>query len=469
MTPTIPLNIVVHLGSPSSPAENVTVSFPDYIKNVASSEIFSTWDDAAIRANILAQISFAFNRVYSEWYKGMGYDFDITSSTGYDQKYVPGRSIYQNISRIVDDIFNDYLRREGTLNPLFTPFCDGVEVSCDGLSQWGSQRLAEQGYSDVEIIRYYYGDDVEIVVNAPVAENIPSFPDVALKKGDLNENVRRMQLYLNRISANYPAIPKIVNVTGRFDENTQNTVKAFQRIFDLEADGIIGRGTWYRIIYIYDAVTRIAQLDAEGVGYESLPKQFRGALKQGDSGGQVVTLQYFLVLLGQFVDFIPQTEVDGIYGAATKNAVSAFQQYKGLPATGQVDAETWESLYSAYAGVIDWLESENRVKAVEAEPFPSVILRQGDTGPSVRTVRSYLSYIARYFYDLTPLSEGNSFDRRMLNTVREFQQIFSLEPTGQIDQRTWNTIADVYSTLREGQQRLEGQYPGYTLSQEDEA
>lgn len=466
MPPTIPLNIVVHLGSPSSDARNVTVSFPDYIKNVASSEIFSTWDEAAIRANILSQISFAFNRVYSEWYRAMGYDFDITNSTGYDQSFVPGRNIYQNISRIVDDIFNDYLRREGTLNPLFTPFCDGVEVSCDGLSQWGSQSLAQNGYSDIEIIRYYYGDDVEIVVNAPVAENVPSFPDVALSLGDLNENVRRMQLYLNRISANYPAIPKIVNVVGRFDENTENAVKAFQRIFDLNADGIIGRATWYRIVYIFDAVTRIAELDAEGVGYESLPKQFKGALREGDSGGQVVTVQYFLALLGQFVDFIPEVSVDGIYGTGTRNAVLAFQRYKGLPATGEVDERTWLSLYAAYAGVIDWLTGQNPVAAVETEPFPGVVLRRGDVGPSVRTARDYLSYIAGYFYDLTALSPGNVFDGRMQNTVREFQRIFSLNPTGQIDERTWNTIADVYSTLKEGQQRVEGQYPGYTLGQE---
>ncbi|MBQ8504452.1 MAG: peptidoglycan-binding protein [Clostridia bacterium] len=466
MPPTIPTDIVVHLGAPSSNAQNVTVPFADYIKNVASSEIFSTWNDAAIRANVLAQISFALNRVYTEWYRAMGYDFDITNNTGFDQSFVPNRNIYENISRIVDDIFNDYLRREGTINPLFTPYCDGVEVSCDGLSQWGSQSLASTGYSDVEILRYYYGDNIEVVVNAPIAENVPSFPDTALRLGDLNENVRRMQLYLNRISANYPAIPKIVNVVGRFDENTENAVKAFQRIFGLSPDGIIGRGTWYRIVYIFDAVTRLAELDAEGIGYENLPKQFQGALSEGDTGGAVVTVQYFLTLLGRFVDFIPVIAVDGVYGPGTRNAVLAFQRYKGLPQTGEVDEQTWLSLYAAYAGVIDYITSRNPVASVPTEPFPGVTLRRGDVGPSVRTARSYLSYIADYFYDLTPLSQSNLFDTRMQNTVREFQRIFNLNPTGMIDERTWNTIADVYSTLREGQQRIEGQYPGYTLSQE---
>ncbi len=468
MPPVIPRNIIVHLGSPRSQTQNVTVPFADYIKNVASSEIFSTWDEAAIRANVLAQVSFALNRIYSEWYPAMGYSFDITNSTGYDQKFIPGRNIYENISRIVDEIFNDYLRRENTINPLFASFCDGVEVSCEGLSQWGSQSLAERGYSYIEIIRYYYGDNVEVVVNAPIAENVPSYPDTPLKTGDLNENVRRMQLYLNRISSNYPAIPKIVNVTGRFDENTENSVRAFQQVFDLNPDGIIGKGTWYRIIYIYDSVTRLAELDAEGVGYENLPKQFRGALRQGDTGGQVVTLQYFLALLGRFVDFLPEITVDGVYGQGTENAVIAFQKYKNLPPTGETDEETWFSLYASYAGVIDWLRSQNPTTKVATVPYPGVVLRRGDVGPSVRTMRSYLSYIADYFYDLTPLSQGTLFDTRMQNTVREFQRIFALNPTGQIDERTWNTIADAYATLREGQVRAEGQYPGYTLNREEE-
>ena len=463
-TPIIPQTIRVHLGSPTSDALNITVPFADYIKNVASSEIFSTWEESAIRANILAQISFALNRVYTEWYPAMGYNFDITNDTAYDQKFIQGRNIYENISHIVDDIFNDYLRKEGNINPFFAQYCNGTTVTCEGLSQWGSQSLATQGYSDIGIIQYYYGADTEVVVNAPIDENVPSYPDTPLRPGDLNENVRRMQLYLNRISVNYPAIPKIVNVVGRFDENTENAVRAFQRIFNLQPDGIIGKGTWYRIVYIFDAVTRLAELDSEGIGYENLPLQFQGALSQGDSGGQVVTLQYFLALLSQFVDFLPDITIDGIYGSGTASAVSAFQRYKGLPVTGETDEQTWFSLYTAYKGVIDYLSETQPSVSVATEPFPGVILRRGDVGPSVRLARSYLSYIADYFYDLTPLSTGNLFDTRMQNAVRQFQQIFSLNPTGQINELTWNAIADVYSTLREGQQRVEGQYPGYSLS-----
>lgn len=464
--PTIPATVRVHLGPPGSNAQNVEVPFADYIKNVASSEIFSTWDEAAIRANVLAQISFALNRVYTEWYRAMGYDYDITDNTAYDQKFINGRNIYANISEIVDELFNDYLREEGNLNPLFAQYCNGTTVTCDGLSQWGSQSLAERGYSDVEILKYYYGEDIEVVVNAPVADNVPSYPDVPLRLGDLSENVRRMQLYLNRISVNYPAIPKIVAVTGRFDENTENSVKTFQRIFGLTADGIIGKATWYRIIYIFDAVTRLAELEGEGIGYENLPLQFQNDLSQGDSGGQVVSLQYFLVLLSRFVDFIPEITVDGTYGQATAIAVSAFQRYKGLPVTGRVDRTTWESLYQAYAGVTDYLRETNKVQPVPTQPFPGVTLRRGDVGPSVRVMRTYLSYISDYFFDLPSIGVSNIFDMRLQNTVQAFQRIFALNPTGQIDERTWNTVADVYSTLREGQQRIEGQYPGYELRRE---
>lgn len=464
--PTIPEYITVHLGSPASDAQNVTIAFPDYIKNVASSEIYSTWPEEAIRANILAEISFALNRVYSEWYPAMGYNFDITNNTAFDQKFINGRNIYENISRIVDELFNDYLRKEGTVNPFFSQYCDGRQVTCEGLSQWGTVPLAQDGLSAIDIIRYYYGNDTEIVVNAPVSENVPSYPGTVLAIGDLSENVRRMQLYLNRISANYPAIPKIPNVVGRFDENTENAVRVFQRIFNLQQDGVIGKATWYRIIYIYDAVTRLAELNAEGVGYENLPKQFRGALREGSTGGDVVSLQYFLNLLSPFVDFISPIPTDGVYGAGTRNAVLAFQRYKGLPQTGEVDERTWNSIYSAYSGVVDYLDEQNILQDVNTEPYPGVVLRLGDSGPSVRTVKTYLNYISRFFYDLPPLAESALFDRRTQNAVTEFQRIFSLPQTGQINETTWNTIADVYTVVRQGQQRLEGQYPGYELLKE---
>ncbi len=463
-TPIIPTNIRVHLGSPRSDAENVTVSFSDYIKNVASSEIFSTWPEESIRANVLAQVSFALNRIYTEWYPSMGYDFDITSDTNFDQKFINGRNIYENISRIVDELFNDYIRKEGTINPFFAQYCNGTTVTCDGLSQWGTVPLAERGLSAFEILESYYGNDIELVVNAPLQDNLPSYPGTALSQGSLDENVRRMQLYLNRISANYPSIPKISVINGLFDESTENAVRAFQRIFNLNPDGIIGKATWYRIVYIYSAVTRLAELTSEGVGYENLPKRFEGDLSEGDSGGQVVTLQYFLAILSFFNSSIPAPDIDGVFGAGTRRSVLAFQRFAGITETGVVDRYTWDNIYGAYKGTVDYLESRQLIERVNTESYPGVVLRRGDVGPSVLTFKTYLNYIAAYFFDIMSVAETSVFDMRTQNAVRQFQKIFALPQTGQVNEATWNTIADVYRVLREGQQRLEGQYPGYEIS-----
>ncbi|MBO5005809.1 MAG: peptidoglycan-binding protein, partial [Clostridia bacterium] len=255
--PVIPENITVHLGAPSSDAPNVTVSFPDYIKNVASSEIYPTWPENALRANIYAQISFALNRIYTEYYRSRGYDFDITNSTAIDQSFVYGRDIFDNISEIVDDIFNDYIVRGGFVEPLFALYCDGTTVTCDGLSQWGSVDLAEQGYIPYDILRYYYGDDINIVMDAPVENIDQSYPSVPLSLGSAGNDVRTVQTRLNRISANYPAIPKISNPNGIFSSETDAAVRKFQEIFSLTADGIVGKATWYRIQSIYNAVKKL--------------------------------------------------------------------------------------------------------------------------------------------------------------------------------------------------------------------
>ena len=223
--PYVPQRITVHLGAPSADAENVTVSFPDYVKNVASSEIYPTWEESALRANILAIVSFALNRVYTEFYRSRGYDFDITSSTAYDQFFVKGRSFFANVARLVDDLFNSYLRRPGFVEPLAAKFCNGTTVTCEGLSQWGSQNLAQQGYNSVEILRSYYGD-VEIVSDAPIQNYTSSYPGIPLRRGSIGPNVVVVQVELNRISQNYPAIPKIPSVDGIFGGGPGHLVRA---------------------------------------------------------------------------------------------------------------------------------------------------------------------------------------------------------------------------------------------------
>ena len=208
-TPVVPETITVHLGPPGSSARNVEVPFAAYIKNVASHEIYPTWPENAIRANILAQISYALNRVYTEYYRTRGYDYDITSTTQYDQAYVDGGDVFENISQIVDDSFNNYIVRQGSVEPLFAQFCDGVRTQCGGLSQWGSVDLARDGMNPYEILQYYYGGDISIVFNAPVGGNVPSYPGRPLRRGDVGNDVLLLQRQLSRIRRNYPAIPEI--------------------------------------------------------------------------------------------------------------------------------------------------------------------------------------------------------------------------------------------------------------------
>lgn len=255
----IPEYIVVHDGVPDdSTAKNYYVRYRDYIKNVASSEIYATWPETTIYANVLAIMSFTLNRVYTEWYRNRGYNFTITSSTAYDQKWIYGRNIYSNISVIVDTIFANYLSRPGVRQPIFTSYCDGQRTTCSGLSQWGSKYLGDQGYTPIEIIRYYYGSDMYINSAVSVSGVPSSWPGYNLNIGASGDNVRTIQRQLNRIAQNYPAIP-VVTVDGIYGSRTADAVRTFQRIFNLPQSGIVDFPTWYSISNIYVAVSRIAE------------------------------------------------------------------------------------------------------------------------------------------------------------------------------------------------------------------
>ncbi|MCQ4770918.1 peptidoglycan-binding protein [Intestinimonas massiliensis] len=349
--PYVPEFITVHLGPASQSAENVTVSFPDYIKNVASSEIYPTWELSALRANILAQISFALNRVYTEYYVSRGYPFQITSTTATDQKFIKGRNIFDNIDRLVDDIFNDYIRRQGFVEPLAAKFCNGTTVTCDGLSQWGSQELAQQGLDSMAILRRYYGNDIELVVEAPVQGLQNSYPGSPLRRDAAGPDVVVVQTELNRIGQNYPAIPKIQPVDGVFGQQTEEAVRRFQEIFGLTADGVVGKATWYRLVSLYVGVNRLSELVSEGQRMFGIPFQAPQAVSEGSPRNQVLMVQYFLSILAQFDPLIPFVTLDGIYGPATRQAVRSFQTAQGIPVTGTVDTATWNALYSAFEGI----------------------------------------------------------------------------------------------------------------------
>lgn len=347
----IPNPITVHLGTPASSASNVQVSFPDYVKNVASSEIYPTWPDAALRANIYAIITFALNRVYTEWYRGKGYKFDITNSTAYDQYFVYGRPIYESISRIVDEIFNEYVRRAGQNAPYFTSFCNGTTSTCQGLSQWGTVTLANQGKTPINILRTYYPDDIEIVETNIMTNMLTSYPGTPLRSGSTGLDVQTIQTYLNRIRRNYPAIPAITDEPGVFGESTRAAVTKFQSIFNLASDGIVGKSTWYKISTLYAAVARLAELDSEGnsMGIGTVPPS--SVLRQGSTGQDVITLQYLLDVIAEYYPGIPAPVQDGIFGSGTRQAVTAFQQRMGLVADGIVGQGTWNALYRTYQGI----------------------------------------------------------------------------------------------------------------------
>ena len=350
ITPFIPQQITVHLGPPSSDAENVTVSFVDYVKNVASSEIYPTWEESALRANILAIVSFALNRVYTEFYRSRGYDFDITSSTAYDQYFVKGRSYFDNVARIVDELFNDYLRRPGFVEPLAAKFCNGTTVTCEGLSQWGSQNLALQGLNSTQILKNYYGN-VEIVNNAPIRGITSSYPGYPLRRGTTGPSVVVIQTELNRISQNYPAIPKVPNVDGIFGVRTENAVKKFQEVFNLTPDGVVGPATWYALIRLYTAVLSLSELRSLGQQFYANSWALNNPIRQGDTGVKVEHLQYMLSVLSAFIPQIPPLTIDGIFGPRTRSAVLAAQRLFGLPETGVVDSQTWDEIYDQYSGI----------------------------------------------------------------------------------------------------------------------
>lgn len=260
----IPEFVVVHDGPVNdNQAKNYYVRYKDYIKNVASSEIYATWPDDSIRANVLAIMSFTLNRVYTEWYRNKGYDFTITSSTAYDHKWIYGRNIFDSISRIVEELFENYLSRPNVRQPILTQYCDGRQSKCldkGWMTQWGSKELGNQGYSAIEILRYFYGNDMYINIAEEISGIPASWPGYDLDIGARDEKVRQLQEQLNRIADNYPALPKIA-VDGIFGKNTKDAVKKFQNVFGLSQTGIVDYLTWYKIQEIYVAVSRIAELN----------------------------------------------------------------------------------------------------------------------------------------------------------------------------------------------------------------
>jgi len=447
----IPETITVHLGPPDSIAENVTLPFIDYVKNVASSELYPTWPEDAIKANIHAIVSIALNRIFTEWYRSRAYDFDITSSTQFDQAFVPNRGIFDNISQIVDETFDDYIVRGTRLEPLFAEFCDGRISQCDGMYQWGSVDLANLGYTPIEILRYYYGEDIELVTNVPIAVFEESYPGIPLRLGDSGVPIYYAQLRLNNISTNFPAIPKIFPVDGIFSPQTESAVKSFQTIFNLPVTGVIDKGTWYKIIYVHAAVRKLAESTSSGILLSELPRIGNGGIVVP----RVQLVQYYLNILSAYYSTIPAVEVTGVLDSATNRSLIEFQKTMNLPITGIIDDQTWFAINDKLLGILVTLPPASLLFPRIA--YPGIDYERGSTGPGVVVIQEYLAFISSRIPNITyvpyNLVDG-VFGPITESAVITFEEEFGLVPDGIVDENTWNRMVDVYINLRLGEERL---------------
>ena len=453
----IPKNITVHLGKPAASARNVTVSFRDYIANVASSEVYPTWPEQALRANIHCQISLALNRIYTEWYPSKGYTFNITNSTSYDQYYVHGRTVFDVMVRITDDIFNTYLRKRGTVNPYYSEYCDGKSVTCPGLKQWGTVTLANQGRTALQILKYYYGNDIEIVRTNNIQSIPQSYPGSPIRQGDSGTAVFTLQRQLNRITKDYPFLG-LLTVDGVFGAKMAATVRAFQKQFNLTADGVVGRQAWYKISYIYVSVKDLAELTSEGeVSSGTLSDGTWGGtvLRTGSTGSAVEQLQFWLNTLAQYESSIPSLTVDGVYGTGTANTVRAFQRKYGLTVDGVVGRDTWTELYDQFRSI----QSDNGTP----NAYPGTALREGASGQNVRLVQFWLKIARTVYPSLSNVTVDGRFGSATAAAVRRFQTYFGLTSDGVVGRTTWNKLYEVYNDIANkllSSSLRPGEYPG---------
>ena len=432
----IPKKITVHLGKPSANVRNVSVSFQSYIANVASSEVYPTWPEQALRANILAQISLALNRIWTEWYPSRGFNFNITGSPGYDQAYVAGRTIFAVMERLTAELFNTYVRRTGDAEPYYTEYCDGKTVSCPGMKQWGTVDRANAGLNALQILRYYYGSRVQLITTNNLAAIPSSYPGTPLRRGATGTNVNILQRQLARIAKDYPFFGKPA-VTGTFDEATEKSVRAFQKQFSLGVDGVVGKATWYKISYIYVSVKDLAELTSEGeafTGVQSAGGWPGVVLRRGATGAEVEQVQFWLSSLAQFDSALVKVNVDGNYGATTERAVRVFQEKNGLTADGVVGQTTWERLYAA------WVNAQSDVGGTA---YPGTALRSGAKGNEVRLVQFWLRMAAENYSDIPTVAVDGSFGTSTTGAVRAFQQHFGLSADGVVGRATWQKLNEV--------------------------
>lgn len=394
------------------------------------------WPEQALRANILAQISLALNRIWTEWYPSRGYSFNITNSPGVDQAYVRGRTVFAVMERLTAELFNTYVRRTGDAEPYYTEYCDGKSVTCPGMKQWGTVDRAKEGKSALEILRYYYGSRVQLVTTNNIASIPQSYPGSPLRRGSTGTAVNVLQKQLSRIAKDYPSFGKPA-ITGTFDEATENSVKKFQKQFSLTVDGVVGKATWYKISYIYVSVKDLAELTSEGetfTGAQSAGAWPGTVLRRGSTGRSVEQVQFWLSSLAQFDSDLPSVRVDGSFGAATERAVKAFQKSEGLTQDGVVGQTTWQELYA------EWVNAQSDAGGTA---YPGTALRTGSRGNAVRLVQFWLRLAAENYTGLSNVTVDGSFGSGTASAVRAFQRLFGLTADGVVGAGTWAKLNEV--------------------------
>ena len=445
-SPIIPTYIVVHLGAPDEAAKNITVPFIEYIKNVASGEIYPNWPLDAIKANVLAQISFALNRIYNEWYRSQGYNFDITSSSRYDQSFLENRQFFENVSVVVDDLFNDYIVKDEQVQPLFAQYCDGRVTTCDGLSQWGTVSHANQGKGPVEILKNYYGNDINIIYNAPVENNILTYPGFIVGPGTAGDFVRMIKIQLNRIGQNYPAIPVIRDDSVYYTVELENAVRKFQEIFNLDVTGSVDKSTWYKIKYLYNAVKKISDIYSEGISLDEASLVYNQKLMIGDEGFYVRALNYYLNVISYFDDDLPFLDLKGEkFTEDTKEVVIAFQNKYRLTSDGEVGQVTWRFLRDVYRQIIRNLDDEYLIYLDEF--FPQVYLSRGMSGKDVLNLQKFLYIICNRTKSIPGVVVSGEFDYLTEQSVKKIQRDNGIEDNGIVGPSTWYKIVELSKSI----------------------
>ena len=439
--PVVPNTITVHLGKPDEPARDITVPFTEYISNVASSELYPTWPKSSLTANIYAIISFALNRVYNEWYRSKGYNFDITSSPIYDQTFIENRSTYENINNIVEEIFNNYVVKGNQIQPYFTRYCDGRKTQCDGLSQWGSVTLANQGQDALAILRTYYGNDISIKYDAPVGDNTEGYPGYEVGLGSAGNPVLAIQRDLRRIRQNYPAIPNINTTLGIYDEETVAAVKKFQEIFSLPVTGIVDKATWYKIKYIYTSVKKLSDLYSEGLTETEATFLYEDELNYGDTGIEVEHIHYFLDAIAFLDPDIPRLQTNSIYNDNSIAMVKAFQSKYGLPVTGVFTYQDWKALKEVYNSILKSFPKE--YQSYVDELYPDYFLTRGTTGDDVRRFQKFLLLICQYDHSIPGVRVNGIFDELTENSVKKLQQDYGFDINGIVGPLLWRKVVEL--------------------------